>query len=179
MNKGDHLIWTNYGLDYEDYKDQLDEDYPDLSDAEKEQMMYELNNDYLLDERANLNIQLSQPILVIAQLGLWNGIKPGYREIESGNIKDCLYSNYDFTTWFVDRRGDLRCDDIHHDGTNHYLYRVWRDDVSETKRDRLKARIYEGIATREDIARVTKRLGDAIGQVYGWTFPARQPVHER
>ena len=131
------------------------------------------NNDYLLDERANLNIQLSQPILVIAQLGLWNGIKPGYREIESGNIKDCLYSNYDFTTWFVDRRGDLRCDDIHHDGTNHYLYRVWRDDVSETQRDRLKARIYEGIATREDITRVTKRLGDAIGQVYGWTFPAR------
>lgn len=119
MTKGDHLIWTNYGLDYEDYRDQLDEDYPELSDAEKEQLMYELNDDYLQDERANLNIQLSQPILVVAQLGLWNGVKPGYREIESGNIRDCLYSHYDFTTWFVDRQGDLRCDDIHHDGTNH------------------------------------------------------------
>ena len=179
MTKGDHLIWTNYGLDYEDYRDQLDEDYPELSDAEKEQLMYELNDDYLQDERANLNIQLSQPILVVAQLGLWNGVKPGYREIESGNIRDCLYSHYDFTTWFVDRQGDLRCDDIHHDGTNHYLYRVWRDDVTESQKDRLKARIYDGIATCSDITRVTRRLGDEIGKVYGWTFPTRQPAYER
>ena len=49
MTKGDHLIWTNYALDYDDYKDQLDEDYPDLSDAEKEQMMYSINDDYLLN----------------------------------------------------------------------------------------------------------------------------------
>ena len=86
MTKGDHLIWTNYGLDYEDYRDQLDEDYPELSDAEKEQLMYELNDDYLQDERANLNIQLSQPILVVAQLGLWNGVKPGYREIGRAHV---------------------------------------------------------------------------------------------
>ena len=179
MSNDRRVIWSNYDLNYEDWRDDLEAEYPEMTEYQRVALMYELNNDYLLDERANLNIQLSQPILVIAQLGLWNGIKPGYREIESGNIKDCLYSIYDFTTWFVDRRGDLRCDDIHHDGTNHYLYRVWRDDVSETQRDRLKARIYEGIATREDITRVTKRLGDAIGQVYGWTFPARQPVHER
>ena len=90
-----------------------------------------------------------------------------------------VYSHYDYTTWFVDRQGDLRCDDIHHDGTNHYLYRVWRDDVTESQKDRLKARIYDGIATRSDITRVTRRLGDEIGKVYGWTFPTRQPAYER
>ena len=42
--------------------------------------MYEINNRYLDDERVNLNIQLDQPILVIADLGLWNGRRPGYQE---------------------------------------------------------------------------------------------------
>ena len=30
--------------------------------------MYEINGDYLDDERANLNVQLSQPILVVGDL---------------------------------------------------------------------------------------------------------------
>ena len=49
--------------------------------------MYEINNRYLDDERVNLNIQLDQPILVIADLGLWNGRRTGYQEISSGNIR--------------------------------------------------------------------------------------------
>lgn len=34
--------------------------------------------------------KVSQPILVIADLGLWNGRRMGYKEIPSGNIRDCL-----------------------------------------------------------------------------------------
>ena len=98
----------------------------------------------------------------------------GYKEIPSGNIRDCLYSDYDYTTWYVDKSGDLRCDDTHHDGTNHYLYRVYKDNVSQAQKDRLKEKIYNGTATRADIVRVTRRLGDEIGKVYGWSFPARQ-----
>ena len=37
--------------------------------------------------------------------------------------------------------------------------------------ERLKNKLYEGTATRADITRVTHRLGDEIGKVYGWTFP--------
>ena len=81
-------------------------------------LMYEINGDYLDDERANLTVQLSQPILVVGDLGLWNGRRMGYKEIPSGNIRDCLYSDTDYSTWYVDRLGDLRCDAIHHDGTN-------------------------------------------------------------
>ena len=32
--------------------------------------------------------------------------------------------------------------------------------------------------TRADITRLTKRLGDEIGRVYGWDFPIRQPQRE-
>ena len=134
-------------------------------------MMHETNDSYLADERVNLNIQLSRPILIIGDLGRWNGRFSGYKEISSGNIRDCLYSDTDYSTWYVDRLGDLRCDAIHHDGTNHYLYRVYKSGVTDAQIDRLKGRIYDGIATRSDITRITQRLGDDIGKVYGWSFP--------
>ena len=80
----------------------------------------------------------------------------------------------DMCEWYVDKYGDLRADAVHHDGTNHYLYRVYKDNISEAQKDRLKEKIYNGTATRADIARVTRRLGDEIGKVYGWSFPTRQ-----
>ena len=171
MTDTDHLIWSNYHIDYEDWREYLEEEFPDLSEDERYLKMLEINNDYLDDERVNLDIQLSQPIIAIADLGLWFGRRCGYKEIQSGNIRDCLYSNYDYTTWYVDKLGDLRCDDVHHDGTNHYLYRVFKDDVSDTQRENLEDKLFRGVATRADITRVTRRLGDEIGKVYGWTFP--------
>ena len=143
--------------------------------------MYELNADYLDDERTNLNIQLSQPILVIADLGRWNGRVMGYKEIPSGNIRDCLYSDTDYSTWYMDKLGDLRCDAVHHDGTDHYLYRAYKPGVTDAQVDRLKEKIYHGVATRADITRITRRLGDDIGKVYGWDFPqkVRVSAHER
>lgn len=179
MNDGDHIIWTNYHLNYDDWKSDLEAAYPDLTDDERYYKMLETNADYLDDERANLNIQLSQPILVIADLGLWHGRRFGYQEIQSGNIRDCLYGGHDYITWYVDAKGDLRCEDIHHDGTNNYLYRVYKSGVSEAQRDRLKEKLYEGTASEKDIARVTQRLGDRIGRVYGWTFPKEKATTER
>ena len=82
------IIWSNINLDFEDWKDDLSEQYPDLSEEELMQIMYERNNDCLLDERINLNIQLSQPIIVIGDIGRWNGRVMGYKDISSGNIKD-------------------------------------------------------------------------------------------
>lgn len=168
-----HIIWSNEDLDLEDWRDDLAEEFPEHSDDELYEIMCEMNAAQLSDERINLDIQLSQPILVVADLGLWYGRRTGYKEIESGNIRDCLYSNYDYTTWYVDSNGDFRCDDIHHDGTNHYLYRVYKDGVSESQKERLKEKLYEGTATRADIVRITRRLGDEIGKVYGWSFPDR------
>lgn len=133
-----HIIWSNENLDLDDWREDLQEQYPDCSEDELYRIMCETNADYLSDERVNLNIQLSQPILVIADLGLWNGRRMGYKEIPSGNIRDCLSGGYDYTTWYVDKKGDFRCDDIHHDGINHYLYRVYKDGVSEYQKDRQK-----------------------------------------
>lgn len=177
MKDARHIIWSNYDLDYEAWKADLEQEYPELSEDERISRMYEINSDYLADERCNLNIQLDQPILVIGDLGLWNGRRSGYKEIESGNIRDCLYSDTDYSTWYVDRLGDLRCDAIHHDGTNHYLYRTYKGGVRESQIDLLKEKLYRGIATRADITRITRRLGDDIAKVYGFSIPrAKQPA---
>ena len=97
MSESDYRIWSNADLDYEEWKDWMEEEYPTLSEDERVAMMYEENGHYLEDERLNLDIQLSQPILVVGDLGLWNGRRMGYKEIPSGNIRDCLYSDYDYT----------------------------------------------------------------------------------
>ena len=176
MSGDKHIIWSDYDLDYEDWRGDLEAEYPDLSEDERIALMYEINGDYLDDERANLNVQLSQPILVIGDLGLWYGRRMGYKEIESGNIRDCLYSerDIDYSTWYVDKLGDLRCDAIHHDGTNHYTYRVYKDGVRESQIDLLKEKLYQGTATRADITRVTRRLGDDIARVYGFSIPRQK-----
>ena len=180
-----HIVWSDQNLDIEDwreaYKEYLEANELDL-DPDDEQAIYEwmveTNEEYLSDERMNLDIQLSQPIIVIGDLGRWNGRVMGYKMIDSGNIKDCLYSDTDFTEWYVDRYGDLRADAVHHDGTNHYLYRVFKEGVTDSQIERLQDKIYMGKATRADITRVTKRLGDEIGRVYGWDFPRSRTTVE-
>ena len=181
-----HIIWSNMNLEADDWRDSYKE-YLEINglddDPNDENKLYEymveVNDDYLSDERRNLDIQFSQPIIVIGDLGRWNGRVAGYKMIDSGNIKDCLYSDTDYTEWYVDKYGDLRADAVHHDGTNHYLYRVFKDGVTDTQIENLQDKIYNGKATRADITRVTKRLGDDIAGVYGFPIPKQRQTNEQ
>lgn len=78
-----HIIWSNINLDLDDWRDDLKEEYPDYTDDELYREMVETNSYYLEDERVNLNVEVGEPILVIADLGLWNGRHQGYKEIDS------------------------------------------------------------------------------------------------
>lgn len=181
-----HIIWSNMNLDVEDWRDGYQE-YLEINEPDRDpddetglfEYMVETNDEYLSDERANLDVRFSQPIIVIGDLGRWNGRVSGYKMIDSGNIKDCLYSDTDYTEWYVDKYGDLRADAVHHDGTNHYLYRVFKDGVTETQIENLQNKIYFGKATRADITRVTKRLGDDIAKVYGFAIPRQKQNMEQ
>ena len=166
-----HIIWSDVNLDYDDWKADLEAEHPDMSESDRVALMYEMNGDYLNDERMNLDIQLPREIIVIADLGLWDGRKQGYKMINSGNIKDCLSSDCDSNEWYVDKKGDLRCIAHHHDGTNYYLYRAIKENATDYQVSRLQNRIYNKEVTKADISRVTERLGDKIGAVYGWEFP--------
>lgn len=174
-----HVIWSNVHLDLDDWRSFLTESYPELSGNEDRlyEKMHEVNMEYLNDERQNLDIQFPQPILVIGDIERWSGHVQGYKMVNSGNIRDCLYSDTDMTEWYVDKNGDLRANAIHHDGMNHYLYRVFKRGVTEAQIENLQNRIYRRRATRADITRLTQRLGDSIAAVYGFRIP-KQPTRQ-
>ena len=160
-------IWSS-DCKIEDWNDFFDECYPDRDEDDRIRLMYELNADYLDDERANLSFELPEEIIVIADLGLWYGRRSGYKLLKSRKISDCLYSDCDYNEWFVDQYKNLRCRAAHHDGTNYYLYRMWKPGLSDEQKENFLFKIYEGKATAKDMTRYTKRIGDYIGRIYGW-----------
>lgn len=170
VKRGHHLIWTDYDLDYErDCKADLEEVYPDLTESERIDIMYEENDAALRIARMDLDIKLDMPIICIADLGLWYGRRWGYKTIGTGIISECLYSNNgDFCTWYVDELGDFRCDEVHHDGTNNILYRVYMDGTTPEQMRNLEQKIYSGTVTWPDIAGITTKIGPHIAKVYGW-----------
>lgn len=176
----EYVVWSNLSDNVSKYIEDLKLDFPEYTENQLYESAYEALDTWLEDEHHNLNIPTDGQILVIADLGLWNGRKSGYRILNEKNINACFGTHYDYTKWYVDKYGDFRCMDIHHDGTNHYLYREIKQGISAKSMESLLSKIYGGTVTRADITRCTKRLGDRIGKVYGWDFPNRkrtaQPV---
>ncbi len=174
------VIWSNEYLDWNDWKEAFDEDYSECSEDEKYRLMEDLNGDYLDDERMNMDVTVGTPIIVIADIGKWDGRHTGYREIESGNLKDCLYTELDGVTWYVDKNGDFRMDGYHHDGHNYYLYRRYKENADPDAIENFKEKILDHTLTQQDIDSVTVRLGDDISKIYGFTLPEkRERSYER
>ena len=173
MRSNKQIIWSS-DVDFDDWRDDLEAEYPNKSEKELVEIMYDRNAEYFDDEKYNLDISVGRPILVIADLGLWQGRRSGYKILSSGNINECLSCGEDYNTYYVDEMGDLRCDAVHHDGTNYLLFRVYKKTASEAQIDRLLRKIYNGTCTRQDITSATQRLGDAIANVFGWKIPGRK-----
>ena len=175
MKKPKHMIWSNVFFDPDDFElfDVDEDDDCQPTETERYCAAIDLNNEYLEDERVNLDIPVPEGIIAIADLGLWNGKRMGYKEV-GHNINECLYDDCDYLTWYVDEMGDLACEASHHDGTNHYIYRAWKPGVTYDQQDALLNKIYYGTATRKDITRYTRRLGDDIAEVYGWNIRGRK-----
>jgi len=123
------------------------------------------NNDlYLDDERANLDITLDNKILCIASMGLWNGRKQGYK-ILTNNIKDILYSDCDYCSWYSDGY-NIKAKLVHHDGTNYIEYREIKNNDNI---DNLLNDIYNGkTISRARLNYYTKSILPKVSKVYGW-----------
>lgn len=127
--------------------------------------MIATHNTYLDDERYNLNKYLDGRILIIADLGLWNGRKQGYKIID-GNISNILYDNdADFIEWYADQY-NIRATAHHHDGTNYYLYREIREDRNIQI---LLDDIYNGREiSRSKLNYYTRSIRPYVAEIYGW-----------
>ena len=158
------IIWTSE-TNIEDYREFFEEQ--DItSENEQYECLDEMNRIWLEDRRKELDVELEENIVVLADLGLWFGRRDGYKEI-GNNISEALYTNDDYITWYVDRY-DMRGDGAHHDGDNHYLYRVWKNGITDTQKENFLNKWASGKATRKDVTRYTKSLRPYIANVYGW-----------
>lgn len=124
------------------------------------------NQDYYFDDEVdNLNKELENKILIIAELHLWNGIKNGFKILDTHNLKDIMFTHQgDRMKIYVEGK-DIKMEDIHHDGTNIYTFRLIKnmDNIHN-----LTNKIYDGIFSSKDISRYTKSLGPIVRKIYGW-----------
>ena len=159
------ILWSNININAEDYKyydDELDQEVQ----CDDEFIDDILNND--LDMlRDVLDINVGGAILVIADLGLWFGRRSAYKIIASSNIKDIFYDdNCDLCEWYLEH-GNLKATACHHDGTNHYTYRVVKnaDNIQSLLDD-----IYNGVAiSNSKLNYYTRSLYKDVVNALGWT----------
>lgn len=161
-----HTIW-NSQVDVEDYKDFLSEQHPNVvDDYEKQELVNELNTTYLDDERMNLDIKLDNDVLVLGNLGLWNGNVPAYKYL-SGNVNEALSASCDDEVYVYVDAYNLVVDGIHHDGCNHYVVRELKPGVPHD--NPLTRAIVNGkFPTSSQISRYTRSLRPVVAKVYGW-----------
>jgi len=177
-----HMIWSNCYDEIEAIAKDIRAGNPDLTEEESLDEARELNDGYLEDERDNLNVSVGGEIIVLGSLGLWNGRRQAYRVLKGPDVKirDCLNITCgDYIEWYVDERGDMMIRDYHHDGQNLYTFRAWKPGITETQKENFLAKAYEGNATRRDVTRYTRRLGDYAARVYGWKLPGRSAAAKR
>ena len=172
-------IWSN-DLSLKDYKewleaykewlmdnnDDIDEDEMeciDIDDYAFSEWLYETLDMYIYDERINLDIQTDNTLIALAEMGLWNGKRYGYKLIDDDNIKNTLYSDCDLCSWYLDRY-NFRSVQKHHDGTNYIMYRELKDDKYL---DIVTNKAYMGTLTDKDISRYTKSIKPLINKIYG------------
>lgn len=174
--KKEHIVYSSYydsvfykGAE-EDVRERLMEDGWELEDITEDRIadiLYEDNSIWFDDEKIMLEgLKGYNGIIAIADLGLWNGRRVGYKEYDA--LEDIMYSSCDYEKIYVDGYGNLRKEESHHDGNNSILYRQWKDGTTDAQRERFLDKCYNGTLKDADISRYTDKLGHLIAEVYGW-----------
>jgi hypothetical protein len=165
-----HIIFESTGYwtteTWEDAVNYYKQAYGEIDEQQILEMIYDDCNRAFEDERVNLNQQIDGEILVIANIGRWNGRFNGYKIIDN-NLKEILsnFGNVDEIIIFSDGK-NIRAEGCHHDGTNYYLFREIKDGVNI---DNLLNDIYDNKAiTSARLSYYTKSLVPYVNNIYGW-----------
>ncbi len=163
------IIWSNMNLNVDDWRDAYAE-FCEINKIEPGDeydiynWMEETNALYLDDERANLNKQLDGDILIIGDLGLWNGRKNGYK-IARANLNAIFDIGDDLMEFYAGGR-EIRATGCHHDGRNYYLFRAARPGRDL---DKLLNALYCGeYISPQKLNYYTRSIYSDVARVYGW-----------
>nr|WP_297934566.1 hypothetical protein [uncultured Lachnoclostridium sp.] len=172
-----YMIWDSDAVDEEFVKNEREEMesvYPNQSDDWWWGFAEETNQEYLNCEKMNLrNIGFSKEIIIFAEVDLWYCrtlicSNTGTRKVSEILSSDGYLRGQSNIKYWVDAYGNLRAEESHHDGTNTYLFRVFKDFVSEETEEFVLDKATRGTLTKDDITRYTHRIGKEIADVYGW-----------
>ena len=136
---------------------------PSLIDVEE-------TDEYWFDDGVlNLNKTTDGMILVIADVGTWRGNFQGYKLLTEKLLSDIMYAgnadNMSYTTLYYDGH-NVRKKVVHHDGTNHIIFREVRPYVNI---DKLCERIYNGeYISNSTLNYYTRSLKRYVKNIYGW-----------
>lgn len=172
----ERILWNNINVNEEDYIDVIndwlasiereEENFETISDYEKWDFIdSELQLDFAFLKQELSSLQLDNPILVIADLGFWDGRKQGYKIIDSCQLEDILSTSCDYCKWYSDGY-NIRFEGHHHDGSDHYEFREIKnmDNI-----DKLLDKIVAGEKiSRNTLNYYTKSLLPIIKKHFGW-----------
>lgn len=169
------IIWTSdyeniEAIAKEEMKYHLDELGEEMTEDEAIDLAYQVNNDYLDNERDNLDVEVGGYIIAMAfrssmQYGVWGGHgNKGYK-LCGTKVCEILNTCSDSAEWFGDGY-NIRGEFADHDGSDSVIYRVAK---SEYDAELIATKIYNGdITTEEQFRKATKSLYPYVAKVYGW-----------
>lgn len=152
-NKIKRIVLTN------DYEQKEIDDIMLINECDEEDAI-NAYYDFMLDDLNELRkcgFKEKMRILCVADLGLWSGRHCAYKIFD--NFGDIFYTECDIFTWFIDRYNNFRFVGAHHDGYNHYLYRIIPENVSDEVIERMENVLYEGKNADYYIRKYTLSLG--------------------
>lgn len=107
------------------YLDNYHEDIDTYNQEEFEEYCQEMNDNSFDYKFCGLE---NQKVVVIGELGLWNGNKKIYPK-EFDNVKKAVYACLeDYNEIYEDSYGNLHILAYHHDGTNHFIVKKLVDN---------------------------------------------------
>ena len=152
-------------------KENLKQSKLDKLDISDDEINEEINDfqsmDYDDQYRYNLNKELDGKIIAIANIGLWNGRRSGYK-LMGYNLNNILDSfSCDYIKVYADRY-NVHSEASHHDGTHYVTFRMIKPNLSDEQVENFLNKVYNGTHTSRDITKYTSSLVKEVNKVYGW-----------
>lgn len=163
-------IWTS-DVDY----DVLDTEY-----AGDYAAYYEDQEIFLGDEKTNLDIKTSGCVMAFAANSTnypdYYGRGIRYGHIALGyNVNSIFDMPGDDRDFYFDGE-NVRGYWANHDGGGVVIFRAWRAGISEATKSRFLDLFGRGLASYEDMEKVTRSIGPDVAKVYGWKIKKAQAV---
>lgn len=130
-----HVIFSDDPCQFDEYEKAWKEDAPYRFEEDEEipeytwEMFGEDIDQWLDDEKSNLDYFIDGSIIAIGNLGLWYGRRGGYK-ILGQKLSDIFCVHEDYNEYYCDQ-DDCHATCAHHDGTNYITFRVISQEVRE------------------------------------------------